>query len=203
MLTASSSSIARSRAARPRAMPCTISVSSIWLPMVKTGFRAVIGSWNTSAISAPRTFCISRSSSVRRSRPLNTIVPPAIRPGRCTRRRIDSAVTDLPLPDSPTRHSVSPAATWKLTSMTAGADPPRGRKQWSGVRPEQAESEVARSGEARTEYGASSTSLRCSTRSSASDLDPSLRHRSPCAPRTPRASRRRSRRRWRAPRRRG
>ena len=49
MLTASSSSIARSRAARPRAMPCTISVSSIWLPIVKTGLSAVIGSWKTSA----------------------------------------------------------------------------------------------------------------------------------------------------------
>ena len=54
---------------------------------------------------------------------MNTILPPAIRPGRCTRRRIESAVTDLPLPDSPTRHSVSPASTWKLTSMTAGATP--------------------------------------------------------------------------------
>src|SRR4051812_2724003 len=124
MLTASSSSIARSRAARPRATPCTCSVSSIWLPMVKTGFSAVIGSWNTSAIPAPRIFCISRSPSVIRSRSLNTMRPPAIRPGRCTRRRIDSAVTDLPLPDSPTRQSVSPSLTWKLTSMTAGAAPP-------------------------------------------------------------------------------
>src|SRR5262245_41969280 len=89
--------------------------------MVNTGLSAVIGSWKTSAISAPRTFCIARSSSVIRSRPLNRIRPPAIRPGRWTRRRIDSAVTDFPLPDSPTRQSVSPLSTWKLTSMTAGA----------------------------------------------------------------------------------
>ncbi len=34
----------------------------------------------------------------------------AIRPGGCTSRMIDSAVTDLPLPDSPTRPSVSPGA---------------------------------------------------------------------------------------------
>ena len=29
-------------------------------------------------------------------------------------------MTDLPLPDSPTRPSVSPADRWKLTSVTAG-----------------------------------------------------------------------------------
>ena len=63
------------RGRAPRAMPWTISVSSIWLPIVKTGLSAVIGSWKTSAISAPRIFCISRSSSVRRSRPLNRIAP--------------------------------------------------------------------------------------------------------------------------------
>src|SRR5262245_35992868 len=36
---------------------------------------------------------------------------------------IDSAVTDLPLPDSPTRPSVSPARISKLTSLTAGTGP--------------------------------------------------------------------------------
>ena len=43
-----------------------------------------------------------------------------MRPGGCTSRMIDSAVTDLPLPDSPTRPSVSPARISKLTSSTAG-----------------------------------------------------------------------------------
>src|SRR3954462_3789752 len=123
MLTASSRSTARVSASRPRAIPCTISVSAIWLPIVNTGLSAVIGSWNTSPIPAPRTFCIARSSSVSRSRPLNSTFPPAMRPGRCTSRMIENAVTDLPLPDSPTRHRVSPASTWKLTSLTAGAGP--------------------------------------------------------------------------------
>src|SRR5437773_1082983 len=36
---------------------------------------------------------------------------------------IDSAVTDLPLPDSPTSPSVSPARISKLTSSTAGTGP--------------------------------------------------------------------------------
>ena len=59
---------------------------------------------------APRTSRISRSSQPSRSRPLKRIGPPLIRPGGCTSRRIDSAVTDLPLPDSPTMPSVSPGA---------------------------------------------------------------------------------------------
>ena len=66
--------------------------------------------------------------------------PPEMRPGGCTSRMIDSAVTDLPLPDSPTRPSVSPGRISKLTSSTAGAGP-------SGV---------------------SKTVVRCSTASSAS-----------------------------------
>src|SRR4051812_32248071 len=142
MLTASSRSTARVSASRPRAMPCTISVSAIWLPIVNTGLSAVIGSWNTRPIPAPRTFCIARSSSVSRSCPLNNTLPPAMRPGRCTSRMIENAVTDLPLPDSPTRHRVSPASTWKLTSFTAGAGP----------------------------AGRSNTVVRCSTDSSAPDV---------------------------------
>ena len=75
MLTASSSSIAFCRAVRRVARPWTRSVSSIWLPIVNTGLSAVIGSWKMSAISAPRTCCISRSASGSRSRPLNRSRP--------------------------------------------------------------------------------------------------------------------------------
>ena len=96
-------------ASRRVARPCTSSVSAIWSPIVKTGLSAVIGSWKISAISAPRTARISRSGSVSRSRPLKRMLPPAMRPGGWTSRMIDSAVTDLPLPDSPTSPSVSPA----------------------------------------------------------------------------------------------
>ena len=49
------------------------------------------------------------------------IDPPVIRPGGGTSPRIDNAVTDLPLPDSPTRASVSPARIMKLTPRTAAA----------------------------------------------------------------------------------
>src|SRR3982751_6105614 len=37
---------------------------------------------------------------------------------------IENAVSDLPLPDSPTRPSVSPGAIEKLTSITAGVNRP-------------------------------------------------------------------------------
>src|SRR3954452_18509290 len=50
--------------------------------------------------------------------------PDSIRPGRSTSRMIENAVSDLPLPDSPTRPSVSPGAIEKLTSMTAGVNRP-------------------------------------------------------------------------------
>ena len=50
------------------------------------------------------------SSSVRRSWPSNTMrLPGSMRPGCWISRRIESAVTDLPHPDSPTMPSVSPA----------------------------------------------------------------------------------------------
>src|SRR3977135_3369728 len=72
---------------------------------------------------APRTARISDSGSASSSRPLKRRLPRAMRPGGCTRRMIDSAVTDLPLPDSPTSPSVSPARISKLTSSTAGTGP--------------------------------------------------------------------------------
>ena len=45
-------------------------------------------------------------------------------PGGCTRRMIDSAVTDLPLPDSPTRHSVSPGVDVKADVDHRRHEPP-------------------------------------------------------------------------------
>ena len=48
------------------------------------------------------------------------IEPPTMRPGGSgTSRMIDSAVTLLPQPDSPTIASVSPRRTWNETSSTA------------------------------------------------------------------------------------
>ena len=81
-----SSSMARSRASRVEARPCTTSDSPICRPTRMTGLRAAIGSWNTSPMPAPRTPHISFSDSASRSRPWKSTRPAATRPGGCTRR---------------------------------------------------------------------------------------------------------------------
>src|SRR5438034_1361049 len=88
--------------------------------MESTGFSEVIGSWKIIAISRPRTRRISSSESVRRSRPLKVTFPPTIWPAGCeTSRMIESALTLLPQPDSPTSATVSPSFTSHETSSAA------------------------------------------------------------------------------------
>src|SRR5580698_3353897 len=50
-------------------------------------------------------------------------LPVSMRPGGRMSRRIERAVTDLPLPDSPTMPSVSPGSTWNERPSTARARP--------------------------------------------------------------------------------
>ena len=100
----------------------------IWLPTVKTGLSEVIGSWKTIEICPPRTWRISRFERPRRFRPRSRTSPDSIRPGRSTSRRMESAVTDFPQPDSPTRPSVSPSAISNDIPSTARATPSSVRK---------------------------------------------------------------------------
>src|SRR5262245_9333589 len=125
MPTRLSSSAARTRA-WAELMPRWISAGSVsWRPIVSTGLSDVIGSWKIIAISLPRISRISSSESVRRSRPLNRIWPLTMRPaGRATRRITDSALTDLPHPDSPTSATVSPGRTFQDTPSTARTTAP-------------------------------------------------------------------------------
>ena len=119
--TASSSSIARALASRRAARPWTSSVSRNLIADREDRVERRHRLLENQARSRRRAPRASRASdSVSSSRPLNVCVPPAMRPGGCTSRMIDSAVTDFPLPDSPTRPSVSPSPTSKLTSSTAG-----------------------------------------------------------------------------------
>ena len=76
-------------------------------PMRSTGLSEVIGSWKTIAILSPRSARTSSWSIATMSRPRKTISPLAIRLCSCSSRMIDSAVTLLPEPDSPTMPSVS------------------------------------------------------------------------------------------------
>ena len=103
---------------------CRRTASAIWSPTRKTGFSEVIGSWKIIEISLPRTFPSSRSESFVSSRPSKTIrLPGSMRPRSSSRPMIESAVTDLPLPDSPTTPSVPPAWSSKSTPSTARITP--------------------------------------------------------------------------------
>ncbi len=103
---------------------CVSTVSVSWRPMVSTGLSEVIGSWKIMPISRPRTRRISSSDRARRLRPLKRISPATMRPaGADTRRITESALTDLPQPDSPTRATVSPLRTSHDTPSTARITP--------------------------------------------------------------------------------
>ena len=111
--------VSASAAARDRPR-CWISASAIWKPMVSTGLRLVIGSWKIIATSLPRMSFISASGSVSRSRP-ESMMRPSLRPlSLGMSRMIDSAVTLLPEPDSPTIATVSRGAISKETLRTTG-----------------------------------------------------------------------------------
>src|SRR5262252_492228 len=74
-------------------------------------------------MSSPRMARISDSPSFSKLRPSKNTSPPTMRPGGETSRMIESAVTDLPQPDSPTRLNVSPRSSVNETSSTERASP--------------------------------------------------------------------------------
>ncbi len=105
---------------------CSTSVSAICRPIVSTGLSEVIGSWKIIEIWLPRIARISASVSSSRFLPSNIRRPETILPGgEAISRRIESAVTLLPQPDSPTTASVSPGWTRKETPSTARTTPSR------------------------------------------------------------------------------
>ena len=75
------------------------------------------------AIVAPRMPRISRSALAIRSSPSKRMRPVVV--AASTRRSTDSAVIDLPDPDSPTSANFSPGATLNETSSTTRAAPKR------------------------------------------------------------------------------
>src|SRR6478609_9413766 len=89
------------------------------MPMGTTGFSDDSGSWKIIARSRPRRSRMAFSGSFSRSVPSNSTVPATLFPRLGSSRMMASEVTDLPQPDSPTRPTVWPGATWKLTPSTA------------------------------------------------------------------------------------
>ena len=98
--------------------------SRIWLPTVKTGLRLVMGSWKIMAMSFPRISCIRFSGTSSRFWPSKRISPSGYEAGglgfSCM---TESAVTLLPLPDSPTIPNVSPGSREYETPSTALTTP--------------------------------------------------------------------------------
>ena len=81
------------------------------------------GFWKIMPIPRPRTDSISRWLKVSRSRPSNITEPRTTRPGGWIKPMIDSAVTLLPEPDSPTMVRISSCSTVRLTPSTALTTP--------------------------------------------------------------------------------
>ncbi len=99
---------------------CNRVISIICCWTVINGFSAVMGSWKIIAILRPRIDCSLRSFIVNKSSPPKTARPPSMRPGGLGTKPITAKlVTLLPLPDSPTRPTVSPGATSNETPRTA------------------------------------------------------------------------------------
>ena len=93
------------------------SASPIWSPTVKLGLSEVIGSWKIMASRLPRRSCICRSGSAASSRPSKATEPDMRVPASGSSRMMESAVTLLPQPDSPTMPSVRPRHSEKLTPL--------------------------------------------------------------------------------------
>src|SRR5437868_9900469 len=88
--------------------------------MVCSGLSDVSGSWKMMVMSSPRISRIWRSLSPIRSRPLKKMRPVGwLAAGYGRSFMTDSAVTDLPEPDSPTSASVSPFFTLNEMRSTA------------------------------------------------------------------------------------
>src|SRR5579859_336225 len=86
-----------------------------------------MGSWKIIEILLPRICSSAEGESVMRSTVAfsswRRICPSTMRPGRSIKRRIDSAVTLLPLPDSPTMPRTSPSARSNEAPFTACTTP--------------------------------------------------------------------------------
>ena len=111
----------RSRSAAPRSRVCSCRVSATCLPTVCTGFNALMAFWKIIATRRPRTSCMRASDRPKRSCPATSTLPPLIRRASGSRRMAARDVTDLPLPDSPTRANTLPACNSKLTPLTMAA----------------------------------------------------------------------------------
>ena len=111
-------------AARPTGRPAVRlrAASAIWLPIVSTGFQALIGSWKTMPTTAAADRAQRRRASAEQvgRRRSSDARRPTRRRGR-SRPSTDIAVTVLPDPDSPTSASTRPRRTSRSIPCTTAA----------------------------------------------------------------------------------
>ena len=119
MRTASSSSSARVRAARRPRPRWRRRASWICWPTVITGLSEVIGSWKIRPTVPPRTARMRASGRSSSSWPARRTEPASMVAASGSRRISASAVTDLPLPDSPSSAKVPRRGMRKPTPSTA------------------------------------------------------------------------------------
>ena len=103
------------------------STSAIWSPTFMTGFSAVMGSWKIMAMRVPRRSRRRDGVAFSTSSPCSRASPALALSSRGRRPITACAVTDLPEPDSPTTHTISPAPTENVMfSMACARSEPRG-----------------------------------------------------------------------------
>src|SRR5687768_2606829 len=101
-----------------------ISASAICSPTWKAGLSELMGSWKIIEMRSPRRSRSRCAEALSRSSPSKRTSPPAMRPGGCgTRPMMESAVTLLPQPDSPTMPSVRPRSRLRSTPSAARTSP--------------------------------------------------------------------------------
>ena len=117
----------RARAFAPVSPWCSFRLSAICFSIVCSGFSDVIGSWKMKLMSLPRT-----SRSVFFEAPTISVPSKVTEPSTSAEsgnsETVESAVSDLPDPDSPTSPSVSPGAISSETFLTASTVPSSVRK---------------------------------------------------------------------------
>ena len=123
--TRASSSSVRARAASAVIWLWSSSTSLICFSTRCSGFSDVIGSWKIIAMRSPRIFASRSSDAPTSSSPSKRMLPDGCRAaGYGSSCRIESAVTDLPEPLSPTSATVSPRPISNETPRTASTTRP-------------------------------------------------------------------------------
>ena len=123
MRTSSSNSLLRTKASALLIPRRTRKPSESCEPILRTGFKAVIGSWKIIAMPEPKRFRTSSLLMAVNSWPSKMTVPERFTLLPCNKPIAARHITVLPLPDSPTTPTLVPAGISISTPRTASSEP--------------------------------------------------------------------------------